>query len=573
MSAAEPVARDDRKQTGFFAGWFGGVSTRKARPKGLAAARPRRWLSALTVQVLLFNLGALFLFVFGVYWVQAVRVSLVEERVKSLMGQAEIVSAALARYASKGTGPEDEDAATDVDPDKAADVLKLLVGPTGMRARVFSRTGDPLQDTRFILTRNQVTVTQLPPPGEIDVLAEIEKGVKQNVYALRPGKDLPPVVNDDPQQRGQNYEEVRKVLEKGEAASSERINAEGNLIVSVAVPIRRLQFIMGALMLSTEAGDIDDALRQEWLQMLLAAFIAFLVLAAASWFLLYHVTGPLRALSDGADAVRRGERQVSVIPNLARRADEIGDLSVSLRSMTSALYARMDAIEQFAADVAHEIKNPLTSVGSAVETLQRTGDEEKRRKLLGVIRDDVRRLDKLITDIADASRLDAELSRERAADVDLGGLIGAMTQMFDDPDKPGGPKFKLDLPVDTFVVRGLDGPLAQVFRNVLENAVSFSPADGVIRITASPIDGRAVITIDDQGPGIPEENLETVFRRFYTERPPSHGFGRNSGLGLSISRQIVEVHGGRIFAANLRDESGKIVGARFTIELPLAPIS
>ncbi|NOT41057.1 MAG: HAMP domain-containing protein [Alphaproteobacteria bacterium] len=572
MSAADPVEPDEEKQVGRFARWFDGLFVPKSRPTGMGA-RPRRWLSALTVQVLLFNIGALVLFVVGVYWVQAVRVSLAEERVKSLMAQAEIVSAALARYAAKGDVPEDEDAATDIDANKAADVLKLLVGPTGMRARVFSRAGEPLQDTRFILTRNQVTVTQLPPPGQIDVLAEIERGVKQNVYALRPGKDLPPVVNDDPQQSGRNYEEVRKVLEKGEPGSAERINAEGNLIVSVAVPIRRLQFIMGVLMLSTEAGDIDDALRQEWLQLLLAAVIAFLILAAASGFLLYHVTGPVRALSDGADAVRRGERQLSVIPNLASRADEIGDLSVSLRSMTSALYARMDAIEQFAADVAHEIKNPLTSVGSAIETLQRTSDEEKRRKLMSVVRDDVRRLDKLITDIADASRLDAELSRERAADVDIAGLIGAMTQMFDDPDKPDLPKFKLDLPVDTFVVRGLDGPLAQVFRNVIENAVSFSPKNGEIRIAATPVDGRAIITIDDQGPGIPEENLETVFRRFYTERPPSHGFGKNSGLGLSISRQIVEVHGGRIFAVNIRDDAGKVTGARFTIELPLAPQS
>jgi two-component system, OmpR family, sensor histidine kinase ChvG len=572
LSAADPVATEDKKQQGFFARWFGGFFTPLVRSKGLAA-RPKRRLSALTIEVLLFNFAALAFFIFGVYWVQAVRVSLVEERVKSLMAQAEIVSAALARFASKGDVPEDEDAATDVDADKAADVLKLLVGPTGMRARVFSRNGEPLQDTRFILTRNQVTVTNLPPPGQIDVFDEIEKGVKQNVYALRPGKDLPPVVNDDPQQRGQNYEEVRKVLEKGEAGSAERINAEGNLIVSVAVPIKRLQFIMGVLMISTEAGDIDDALRQEWLQLLLAAFIAFVVLAAASGFLLYHVTGPLRALSDGADAVRRGERQVSVIPNYGRRADEIGDLSVSLRSMTAALYARMDAIESFAADVAHEIKNPLTSVGSAIETLQRTDDAEKRAKLMTVIRQDVRRLDKLITDIADSSRLDAELSREKATDVDLAGLITAMTQMFDDPDKPGGPKFKLDMPLDSFAVRGFDGPLAQVFRNVIENAVSFSPKGGEIKIAATPIDGRGVITIDDQGPGIPEENLETIFRRFYTERPASHGFGRNSGLGLSISRQIVEVHGGRIFASNLRDGTGKVTGARFTIELPLAPVS
>jgi two-component system sensor histidine kinase ChvG len=572
LSAAEPVTAEERKQTGFLARWFDGFFSAKERPKGLAA-RPQRWLSRLTLQVLLFNFAALAFFIFGVYWVQAVRVSLVEERVKSLRAQAEIVSAALARFASKGAVPEDEDAATDVDADKAADVLKLLVGPTGMRARIFARDGTPLQDTRFILTRNQVTIEALPEPGTLDIIGEVERGVKQSVYALRPGKDLPPVVNDDPQQRGQNYEEVRAVLESGEAGSAERINAEGNLIVSVAVPIRRLKFIMGVLMISTEAGDIDDALRQEWVQLLLAAFIAFLVLAAASVFLLTRVTGPLRQLSDGADKVGRGERQLAAIPDFARRADEIGDLSVSFRSMTAALYARMDTIEQFAADVAHEIKNPLTSVGSAIETLQRTTDEEKRRTLMSVIRQDVRRLDKLITDIADASRLDAELSREKAADVDLAALIEAMTQMFTDPDKPDVPHFKLDLPVDRFVVRGLDGPLAQVFRNVIENAVSFSPKKGEIKITATPIDGRGIITIEDQGPGIPEENLETIFRRFYTERPPSHGFGKNSGLGLSISRQIVEVHGGRIFASNLRDAGGKITGARFTIELPLAPIT
>ena len=529
-------------------------------------------MTSLAAQILFFNLFALIVFIAGVYWVQTVRVSLVEERVKSLRAQAEIVAAALARYASKGAVPEDEDSATDVDPEKAATVLNLLVGPTGMRARVFSRDGTPVQDTRFILTRNQVTVQSLPSPGEIDFLNEVEKRVKQNVYAMRPGKDLQRVVNDDPQQRGQTYEEVRSVLERGEVGSAERINSEGNLIVSVAVPIRRLQFVMGVLMLSTEAGDIDGVLRQEWLQLLLAALIAFAVLAVATGFMVLRMTRPLRALADGADAVRRGERQVSVIPNLVKRGDEIGDLSMAFRSMTAALYARMDAIEQFAADVAHEIKNPLTSVASAIETLRRTTDEENRKKLMGVVRDDVRRLDKLISDISDASRLDAELSRERASDVDLGGLIPAMAQMFENPDKPDTPVFKLDMPVEGLVVRGLDGPLAQVFRNVIENAVSFSPKGGEIRITAAPSNGRAVVTIDDQGPGIPEDNLEAIFRRFYTERPASHGFGKNSGLGLSISRQIVEVHGGHIVASNLRDAEGAVRGARFTIDLPLAKV-
>jgi two-component system sensor histidine kinase ChvG len=330
---------------------------------------------------------------------------------------------------------------------------------------------------------------------------------------------------------------------------------------------------MGVLMLSTEAGDIDDALRQEWTQLLLGGLLALVVLGVASWFLRSRITEPLRQLAVGADAVRRGGRQaVEAIPDMSRRRDEIGDLSVALRSMTASLYARMDAIESFAADVAHEIKNPLTSVASAIETLERTSDEEKRKKLMAVIRDDVRRLDKLISDISDASRLDAELSRERTHDVELKALIGAMAQMFEDPDDARAPRIVLDMPESPLVVRGLEGAIAQVFRNVIANAVSFSPKGGQIRIAARAQGGRAVITVDDQGPGIPEDNLEVIFRRFYTERPASHGFGKNSGLGLSISRQIVETLGGQIRASNIRDTSGAARGARFTIELPLARV-
>jgi two-component system, OmpR family, sensor histidine kinase ChvG len=567
LSATGPAPHAQGEPTEQRTGWFGRLA---ARPRGLGTKPPRRWLSALAAQVLVFNLFALLFFVGGVYWVQTARVSLVEERIKSIMGQAEIVAAALARYAS--VGELEDDAATDIDADKATTVLNLLVGPTGMRARIFARDGSPIQDTRFILTRNQVQREDLPPPGSTDVFGAIERGVKSGLYSLRPGKDLPPVVNDEPLQQGQNYEEVVRVLNSGEHGAAERINAQGDLIVSVAVPIKRLQFIMGVLMISTEAGDIDDALSQEWLQLLFAAGIAFMVLAAASFFLLYHITGPLRQLAVGADTVRRGERELNAIPDLGRRADEIGDLSVALRSMTATLYSRMDAIEQFAADVAHEIKNPLTSVASAIETLRRATDEDKRAKLMSVILADVRRLNRLITDISDASRLDAELSREKASDVDLAGLLDAMAQMFDNSDTPDAPRIVLDVPKgEILVVRGLDGPLAQVFRNVIENAVSFSPKGGEIKITACAVGGRAVVTVDDQGQGIiPEENLEAIFRRFYTERPTSHGFGKNSGLGLSISRQIVEVHHGRIFATNLR-AGGKVSGARFTVELPLAP--
>jgi two-component system sensor histidine kinase ChvG len=543
----------------------------RGRPRGLRA-RSRRWLSALTVQILILNGIAAGALIVGVVWVQSARDSLVEERINSLMAQAQIISAALARYAPKGEGDE-QDAATEVDERKATELLNLLVGPTGMRARIFGRDGATVQDTRFILARNQVQVKDLPPPGQVDLLDEAERWVNRRIYSMMPGDEPPPFVDDEPRPNGRVFEEVKRVLDQGEQGSGRRINAEGNLIVSVAVPIKRLKYVMGVLMLSTEAGDIDDALRQEWTQLLLGGLLALVVLGVASWFLRSRITEPLRQLAVGADAVRRGGRQaVEAIPDMSRRRDEIGDLSVALRSMTASLYARMDAIESFAADVAHEIKNPLTSVASAIETLERTSDEEKRKKLMAVIRDDVRRLDKLISDISDASRLDAELSRERTHDVELKALIGAMAQMFEDPDDARAPRIVLDMPESPLVVRGLEGAIAQVFRNVIANAVSFSPRGGQIRIAARAQGGRAVITVDDQGPGIPEDNLEVIFRRFYTERPASHGFGKNSGLGLSISRQIVETLGGQIRASNIRDTSGAARGARFTIELPLARV-
>jgi two-component system, OmpR family, sensor histidine kinase ChvG len=541
----------------------------RSRARGLRARPGRRRLSALAWQIMGLNLIAFLMLSVGVWWVQAARDSLVSERIASLMAQAQIISGALARYAPKGEG-EDADAATDVDDRKATELLNLLVGPTGMRARIFGRDGATVQDTRFILQRNQVQSRALPPPGQPDFVGETERWFNRQVYSIMPGDEPPPFIDDEPRPNGRVFEEVKGVLDTGEPGSGRRINAEGNLIVSVAVPIKRLQYVMGVLMLSTEAGDIDDALRQEWTQLLLGGFIAMVVLAGASWFLLTRITEPLRRLAQGADAVRRGGRLVDAIPNMGHRSDEIGDLSVSLRSMTAALYARMDAIEQFAADVAHEIKNPLTSVGSAIETLQRTDDAEKRTKLMNVIRHDMRRLDRLITDISDASRLDAELSRERTHDVDLVPLITTIAEMLVDPEAEGGRRVSLELPQTPLLVRGLDGPLAQVFRNVIENAVSFSPKDGLIRIASVVRDGRVITTVDDQGPGIPDDNLEAVFRRFYTSRPQSHGFGKNSGLGLSISRQIVEVHNGRIAASNLRDADGTRIGARFMIELPLS---
>jgi two-component system sensor histidine kinase ChvG len=239
--------------------------------------------------------------------------------------------------------------------------------------------------------------------------------------------------------------------------------------------------------------------------------------------------------------------------------------------MTGALSERMDAIEAFAADVAHEIRNPLTSIRSAVETLDLVSDEKARLRLLGILKQDVQRLDRLVTDISNASRLDAELSREQPRPVDLDKLVGELISLSADLRREHEAKVTYRGPEERPVyVSGREGPLGQVFRNLIDNAKSFSPPEGSVRVGLRLEGSEVVVTVEDDGPGIPPENLETVFERFYTSRPKGAAFGGNSGLGLSIVRQIVEAHGGRSWAENRLDEAGQVLGARFQVALPLA---
>ena len=290
------------------------------------------------------------------------------------------------------------------------------------------------------------------------------------------------------------------------------------------------------------------------------------------------IADPVRRLAEAADRVRRGIRARHEIPDFSYRTDEIGDLSGSLREMTAALYNRIEGIERFAADVAHELKNPLTSLRSAVETLPLARNEDSRSRLLQVILHDVQRLDRLITDISDASRLDAELQRHETAPVDLARLLDTVAGMHRDVARPGDPPVLLRvLPPDPdprlFALMGHDSRLVQVFDNLIENAKSFSPPGGSIRIEAERKGIWIEVRVDDDGPGIPDHALQRIFERFYTDRPdPS--FGQNSGLGLSISRQIVEAHGGTIVAENRLGPEGAVAGARFRLRFPaLAPAS
>ncbi len=523
----------------------------------------RRRFSALTRRIFFFNLFALLILIGGVIWVQASRAGLVDERISGIREQGLIVAGALAEYAAD---PEKRTLNISV----AEPLLSRLIAPTQLRARVYGTNGRLLIDSRNLLARNVVTTTELPPPDWKDDILQFLNRVYDGAMGVRPLSRLQPYFEAG--KDGRVYEEVNSAL-AGSTGGKVRVNEQDKLVVSVAVPIKRFVTLYGVLMLTTESGDIDNILKEERKALLEVFLVAFTALLFSSLYLAGFIAEPVRRLAAAAESVRRGRTGREEIPPIEGHKDEIGELADSLAAMTRALYDRIDANESFAADVAHELKNPLTSLKSAVEVLMRTKEPEAREKLVAVVRNDVLRIDRLITDISDASRLDAELSREKSEPVDLGHLLETIVDIYRGMELPRGVTigFTLDLaPPARAIVPGLDERLGQVFRNLIDNAISFSPQGGEVRLVAEVVNGVLRARIEDDGPGIPQENLEHVFDRFYTERPPEQGFGKNSGLGLAIARQIVASHGGRIWAENRTDASGKRLGACFVVELPLA---
>jgi two-component system sensor histidine kinase ChvG len=529
---------------------------------------PPRRISPLTRRILFFNAFALFILIGGVLWVQSSRAGLVEERIAGIRDQALIVAGALAEY----TAVQERRA---IDTGQAEPLLRQLIAPTHLRARVYTTGGQLQIDTRNLLARNIVVTEALPPPESTNpVLAYLERGLAaaQGVYdrmmGVRPLAKLEPYFEAG--QNGRVYTEVNLALD-GENGSSVRVNELDKLVLSVAVPIRRFATLYGVLMLTTESGDIDDILKDERAALVKVFALAFGVLLLSSLYLAGTIAAPVRRLAAAAERVRRGRAGRETIPEIPDRGDEIGELAESLSAMTRALYDRIDAIERFAADVAHELKNPITSLRSAVEMLERTKDGDNRERLVQVIRNDLKRIDRLITDISDASRLDAELSRGHSHPVDVGRLLQTLVTIYGAMEMPRGVHVEVAREsAKAAIVQGMDERLGQVFRNLIDNAISFSPDGGRVRVAAQVNGGVVRAIVEDDGPGIPEGDLERIFDRFYTERPVEHGFGKNSGLGLAIALQIVASHGGRIWAENRTDVQGARIGARFTVELPLA---
>ncbi|HSM19508.1 MAG TPA: stimulus-sensing domain-containing protein, partial [Hyphomicrobiales bacterium] len=461
-----------------------------------------------------------------------------------------------------------------INPERVAPILRRLILPTGTRARIYDRDGVLILDSRHLYSRGQILRYDLPPPVESQP-GLLERLWRNTLKWIRRG-DLPLYEELGPE-NGKGYPEVQAAL-TGSKGTIVRVNDKGEIVVSVAVPVNRFRAVLGVLLLSTQGGDIDAVLHAERLGVVRIFLVAALVTTVLSIILASTIAGPVRRLADAAERVRRSIKARAALPDFTDRRDEIGHLSGTLRDMTDALYARIEAIESFAADVAHELKNPLTSRKSAVDTLPLASNEVDLQRLIEIVRHDVRRLDRLISDISDASRLDAELVREDAEPVDIANLLATVISVFNDTRRQDQSEIKLIIR-DTqagsqaFYVLGHASRLGQVIANLLDNARSFSPPDGRVWVTARRLAREVEIVVEDEGPGIPTENLERIFSRFYTDRPGYENFGQNSGLGLSISRQIVESHKGRIWAENriAKDSEGRsrIAGARMFVRLPV----
>ena len=542
------------------------IKAKRRRPSQKEKRRRKRLrgpMSSLARRIVLFNMLALISLVAGVFTVNSFREDLIEARIRALETEGEIIAGAVGQAATR---PE----ASVIEYRAARNILRRLAVPTGTRARIFDREGLLLADTRQHLYAGQVVTYDIEEPGGLRRWSrEASDWMWRQIDAILLEQAAYPLYIERLDQEAQDYAEVVDALSTGAPASAVRKNSDGALIVSVSVPVTRFKVVLGALMLSTEAGDIDQLARQEAMQIFGVFLVALFVSLVSSIFLAGTIAAPVRKLAEAADRVRRVVGGRVEIPDFSARKDEIGDLSHSLREMTDALYNRIDAIESFAADVAHEIKNPLTSLKSAVDTLPLVKNDEQRQRLTAVILHDVQRLDRLISDISNASRLDAELAREIMNRVDFAALLETLVDVERTVAGDDAPTLVLELKDrKTLAVSGLESRLGQVVQNLLSNAISFSQPGSTITITARRKAARVILTVDDEGPGIVNEQFEKIFERFFTERPDIESFGDNSGLGLSISKQIVEAHRGTIKAENRKAADGSIAGARFTVDLP-----
>jgi two-component system, OmpR family, sensor histidine kinase ChvG len=540
-----------------------------------ARIRPR-WVSPLLRRILLVNALPLALLLAALLYLDQYQNGLLQAEVTTLREQARIFAGALGEAAVR----EDDADNPKLVADQARPLLRRLTEPTpNAQARLYAPDGQIIADSRVREGAGGAVVTEpLPPAAERGYVVGTIGRIYDRILALLPHGGEIPTLDTGPSAAGADWQpDVREELrltgsnQNREMPPYIRRTGENQLLVTVAEPVLRNRHSVGIVLLTREAREVDDSLLAVRLSILGLFTLALALTVALSWYLSLTIARPILRLAGAAAGMREGGGRSGEMPEgLLARRDEIGQLAHALSESARALWARMDAIERFAADVAHEIKNPLSSIRSAIETLRRIEDPEKQRRLLAIIAEDVGRLDRLISDISDASRIDAELSRAATEQVDVAPILSTLAEINETTRSDGDPRIEMEAPEGKLVVQAVEGRLVQVLRNLIGNAESFSPPDGRIGLRARETGNVVEISVEDEGPGIPDAKLEHIFDRFYSERPQGEHFGQHSGLGLSISRQIVEALKGRISAENRRDEQGHVLGARFVVRLPRA---
>ncbi len=538
----------------------------------LQAKRSRRNLfsmrySPLARRIITFNLIALVILVAGLLYLDDTRKERVQQTAQNLVGDAQLVSnvfeTQLRQPSANGAGTLD-----------VRDTLAGLSLPEGGEVFVYDGTG-----TLIGWTRGASMADKLPSLLHQDadsatgstLISDALNAVWNGVSAVFSGSS-----ESEAPTLAQRVQEMIPQALNGGLQVQAVLDDKGKTVIVAVAPILLDDTPVGAVAMAGPAGEIDALARKEQERILQMFVVALLVSIGLSLVLASTIANPLADLAAAAEMGKDRGAGVNPgrirIPDLSARPDEIGRLSQALRGMVTALYNRIDANEQFAADVAHEIKNPLASLQSAVGTMRMVKRDDQREKLLGVIEHDVRRLDRLVSDISNASRLDAELVKEEEQPFDLLNLLGNISQFLGEDARSKGIEYITDLPSDPIVVNGLEARLAQVFVNLITNAISFCEDKDAIRVWVRRRDNRVLVVVEDTGPGIPDQALTKIFKRFYSERPEEH-FGNNSGLGLAISKQIVEAHGGVIWAENIRPTEADItsdpLGARFVVGLPV----
>ncbi|MBO9428874.1 sensor histidine kinase [Sulfitobacter sp. R18_1] len=546
------------------------VTPDSAAPDEIRVKRERRGLfslrsSPLTRKIITFNLIALSVLVAGILYLNSSRDSLALQRAAALVSETELIADVIEAQLPAG-------APVNLTTGDGVDVAATLDG-LDLRGGIEVFVYDPAE-TLVARTAGSLTVAEALAASEAGERTLLNDGLNwlwDRVAA--------PFSTDEVTATPPLEEQLRGMVGTSVTSGTRRegtLAIEGGTFFSVVTPIMQGETPVGVVAVASAAGEIDRLVRSERERVLQIFVIATLVSIGLSLVLASTIANPLADLSAAAELGRdKDARKMNPgrirIPDLTARPDEIGRLSGALRGMVSALYNRIDGNEQFAADVAHEIKNPLASLRSAVGTLRMVKRDDQREKLLDVIEHDVRRLDRLVSDISNASRLDSELVKEEEEPFDLLQMLGNLGQYLGEDARSKGIDFITDLPAAPITVHGLEARLAQVFVNLITNAISFCEDGDAIRVWARKRANRVLIVVEDTGPGIPEQALGKIFKRFYSQRPEEH-FGNNSGLGLAISKQIVEAHGGVIWAENIRpteaDITSEPLGARFVVGLP-----